>query len=83
LSEGEATNLAKGGGEINKWLILSYFKDVYQALNIELRTEVGILVKKKENLDKVWFTLLALYVYSKKLPEFGKGVSNLLFIFVR
>lgn len=43
ISEYDASKLAAGGGETvlkNRWLILSYFKDVYQAENIELRAGI-------------------------------------------
>jgi predicted RecB family endonuclease len=65
LSDKEIIVLTKTGGIFDKWLILSFFKDPYAALTDQLRKEVAMLVKVKDNEEKVWFNLLALHVYTK------------------
>lgn len=61
----------------DKWLILSYYADQYKAMTIELRKDISALVRKKENVDAVWFNLLALNVYTKKLTDREKEWSIL------
>lgn len=65
----EMTLLTKSGGFTDKILILSYFDDPYQATSMELRSDVINMVKKKENAENVWYTLLALHIYTNRMKD--------------
>ena len=68
MTKAESLQIFKKGGWFDKFLILSYFKDCNMAMSVEgLREDVELLVRKKENCESVWFSLLASYVYTKCL----------------
>ncbi|TNV82428.1 hypothetical protein FGO68_gene4340 [Halteria grandinella] len=64
LTPQECMVLTRPGGWTDKVLILSYFDDPYLATSLEARKDVYQMVKKKEHADNVWFTLLAIHVYT-------------------
>lgn len=55
--------LTRKGGWFDKMIILSFFKDSYAMKNEPLRIDIEALVKKKENCESVWYTLVALLIY--------------------
>jgi len=65
LTPNELILLVKTSGFYDKHLILSHFKDPFLPyLTSEIRSNIAQIVKKKENIDAVWYTLLGLYVYT-------------------
>ena len=67
--------MTKKGGQYDKMIIISFFKDTYTALKEPLRIDIEALVKKKEHCESVWYTLLALYIYQKCLMPYSAQLT--------
>ena len=86
LKQDEALILTKPGGICDRLLILSYYADPHKALNAELKEDMRTMIRKKQNIDCVWLTMLALYCYTKRLHEFEpkwQAAGNACMVYLR